>query len=180
MKIEAVFIDRDGVINKKAAEHDYIKNWDEFEFLDKAIAGLRLLRSLGIKTLIVTNQRGIGRQMMTEQDLKDIHERMQKELRENSADLNGIYYCPHGHEDNCDCRKPMPGMIKSGLETFKLNPKNCLMIDDSKDGIEAGARAGVTTILISPDEQKPTDWHYLPDYVRKDLFSAAKLIESML
>ena len=105
-----LFLDRDGVINKKI-ENDYVRNWSQFEFIDGVIDGvidgLKMLRQIFGEIIIVTNQRGIGLGLMTEEDLHKIHESMKKVFEENGIFIDKIYYCPHDYEKEiCDCRKP--------------------------------------------------------------------------
>jgi len=92
-KCRAIFLDRDGVINKKAPEGDYVKNWDEFQFLPGVKEAIRKLNEKGFLVIVVSNQRGIAKGVMTEDDLKKIHARMKEELRKERAVIDGIYYC---------------------------------------------------------------------------------------
>jgi len=101
-----VFLDRDGVINQKAAEHDYIKNWEEFRFIPGVFKGLKILQSLNFRLMVISNQRGIARRLFSESDLKDIHDRMLQEFRKDNIEIDKIYYCPHDLKDECSCRKP--------------------------------------------------------------------------
>jgi len=101
-----VFLDRDGTINVKAPEGDYVKSWDEFEFLPGAVDAIRALHESGRRVVVVTNQRGIARGRMTEDDLADIHERMLEAI--GPGVVAAVYHCPHD-DGQCDCRKPRPG-----------------------------------------------------------------------
>ena len=175
--MKAIFIDRDGVVNRKAKEHEYIKSWEEFEFLDGSVEGLRLLRI--IPTFLITNQRGISRGLMTEVDLFDIHKNMQDELESQGAKFTDIYYCPHGHEDKCDCRKPQPGMLLRASAEYGVSLNESYLIDDSPSGIEAGAKVGCTTILISSLTEKHNEGKS-PDYIFPDLLRAAQFIRSRM
>lgn len=107
---KVVFVDRDGVINKKAAEHDYIKNWQEFRFLPDVAKAIKLLNQSGFIVIIVSNQRGIARGIMTENDLKDIHQKMCCKLKQESAIITDIFVCPHNNNE-CKCRKPQTGLF---------------------------------------------------------------------
>ena len=91
---KVVFLDRDGVINEKAAPHDYIKNWKEFTFLPETIRAIHLLNNHGFVVVLVTNQRGIARGLMTMDDLNIIHQNMQTELSAHGAHIDRIYVCP--------------------------------------------------------------------------------------
>lgn len=146
---KAIFLDRDGVINKNMPIHDYVKTWDEFEFLPGAIAGLKSLNQQGYKIFIITNQGGIGRGLMTENDLTIIHDQMLKELREEGITITGVYYCPHISTDNCDCRKPRSGLLLRAAREYYLDLTKMVLIGDSKNDIKAGEAVGCQTILLS-------------------------------
>jgi histidinol-phosphate phosphatase family protein len=154
-----VFLDRDGVINKN--RDDYVKTWDEFEFLPNAKKGIKLLNDDGFKILIITNQSVVGRGIITEKILNKIHEKMLKELNECGCRIEKIYYCPHVPWDNCECRKPKPGLLLKAAKDFDIDLKKCYFIGDSETDAEAGKRVGCKTYLVSED---------------KDLFDIAKTI----
>lgn len=146
---KAVFLDRDGVINKKAPKGDYIKNWEEFKFLPGVKSAIKKLNKEGFLVIIVSNQRGIARCVMTDDDLAEIHSKMIQELEKVGAVINGIYYCPHDINDNCDCRKPEAGLLFKAAKDFGINLRLSWMIGDSKSDIEAGKKAGCKTILVN-------------------------------
>lgn len=107
----AVFFDRDGIVNRRRVD-DYVKRWEEFEFLPEIFAILPRVHEAGYIAVLVTNQRGIARGLMTEEALGEIHRTMQGRLRERTgAGFDAIYYCPHERDAECDCRKPLPGML---------------------------------------------------------------------
>lgn len=147
-----IFLDRDGVINRKAPPHEYIKNWEEFEFLPDAITAMQLLGREGYCMFLVTNQRGISRGLMTEGDLGDIHRRMERLLAENGVVLGGIYYCPHGLEDGCYCRKPKPGMFLRVAREHHIDLTKAVFIGDDECDSQAGEAAGCRTILVEPSQ----------------------------
>ncbi|PJB21790.1 MAG: HAD family hydrolase [Euryarchaeota archaeon CG_4_9_14_3_um_filter_38_12] len=144
---KVVFLDRDGVINKNRA--NYVKSWDEFEFLPNAKKGIKLLNDNGFKILIITNQSVVGRGIIKEKTLNEIHEKMLKELNKCRCRIEKIYCCPHAPWDNCDCRKPKPGMLLKAADDFDLDLKECHFIGDSKTDEEAGKIVGCKTYLVS-------------------------------
>jgi D-glycero-D-manno-heptose 1,7-bisphosphate phosphatase len=146
-----VFLDRDGVINKKAPKADYVKRWEEFIFLPGSIEAINLLVRNGYKIFIITNQAGIARGMMTEEDLNTIHENMKKELEKHNIKISGIYHCPHGWNDGCECRKPKPGMFHQAARDHHINLTKALFIGDDERDMEAGTAAGIESFLISPE-----------------------------
>lgn len=146
---KVIFLDRDGVINKKPLKADYIKNWDEFIFLPGSIEAIKQLNNQGYQIFIVSNQAGIARKAMTGKDLNEIHQNMQKELKKHGAKIDGIYYCPHGWNDNCICRKPKPGLLYTASKDHFIDLTKTLLIGDDKRDEQAGAAAGCKTILVS-------------------------------
>lgn len=146
-KNRAVFLDRDGVINKKAKEHDYIKNWGEFEFLPDVGKTIRKLNK-DFLIVVITNQRGIGRGVMSFEGLEEIHRKMKAGLNRQKAKIDKIYFCPHKLDENCECRKPNPGLILKASRDLNINLKNSFMVGDSIEDIEAGKKAGCKTIFL--------------------------------
>jgi histidinol-phosphate phosphatase family protein len=149
----AIFLDRDGVINRRLA-NDYIKEWGEFIFLPDVIDVLPMIHHAGALAVVVTNQRGIGRGLMSEEALAAIHERMQAELIERTGHrFDAIYHCPHDHADRCDCRKPLPGMLLRAAADLGIDLERSWMIGDSESDIEAGLAAGCRAAKVgSPGE----------------------------
>jgi len=149
---KVVFLDRDGVINKKPVEHDYVKNWSEFELLPGAIEALKLLTQNGYDIYVITNQRGIARGMMSEQDLKVIHDKLREELKKHNAKIKQIYYCPHGEDEGCECRKPKPGMLFQAASEHNFDLTKAIFIGDDERDLQAGDAAGCKTILVEPEK----------------------------
>lgn len=146
---KCILLDRDGVINKKSKRGDYVKKWDEFSFLPGSIEAIKLLNDKGYKIFIISNQPGIAKGKMTEEDLNLIHKKMQQELKSSGAKIDGIYCCPHGWDDGCNCRKPKPGLLfKVSREHFFDLTKSIFIGDDKRD-IEAGEKVGCKTILVN-------------------------------
>lgn len=160
MKYKVIFLDRDGVINKPAPPHDYIKSWEEFEFLPGAIEGLKILYDLGYKLVIVTNQRGIARGMLSWDKLNEIHNKMQEVLKENGVIIDHIFVCPHDENDNCDCRKPKDGLLRKIEEYYEVDKENSYMIGDLESDIEAGKVYGVKTVYIRIEDISETDYYF--------------------
>jgi D-glycero-D-manno-heptose 1,7-bisphosphate phosphatase len=143
-----IFLDRDGVINRKLDE-DYVKHWGEFEFLPGAKEALKILTEKRYRLIVVTNQRGIARGLMTMEALMDIHARMIDELAQSGAEIIAIYCCPHD-KDQCECRKPKIGMFLQAQRDFPdIDFAQTVLIGDSVSDMEAGKRAGCRTILVT-------------------------------
>lgn len=143
----AVFMDRDGVINR-LLPGDYVKRWEEFELLPGVAAAIRLIRESGFLAVVITNQQGVGKGLMGMDDLDAIHLRMVGELRRQGADLDGIYACPHLAAEECDCRKPKDGLIRRAVAELGIDAGASYMVGDSSSDLEAGRRAGCRPVLI--------------------------------
>jgi D-glycero-D-manno-heptose 1,7-bisphosphate phosphatase len=145
----AVFLDRDGVINVKAAEGEYVTRWEDFHFLPGVREATAKLSKKGWKVIVITNQRCIARGLLSVSKLDEIHEKMTKELALSGAQLDAIYYCPHNSQPACTCRKPLPGMLLRAALDHQIDLAGSWMVGDSIKDVEAGKRAGCRTILIT-------------------------------
>ena len=145
---KAVFLDRDGLINRKL-ENDYVKSWDEFQFLPGVIEAIKAINGKGYLVIVVTNQRGIAKGLMAEKDLKEIHRIMLKELKKHGARIDDIFYCPHDISDNCNCRKPKPGMLIQAQKKWDIDLARSFIVGDSSSDIEAGQWVGCQGILTT-------------------------------
>jgi D-glycero-D-manno-heptose 1,7-bisphosphate phosphatase len=146
----AVFLDRDGVVNQKPPEGDYITRWEDFQILPGVAEGIALLNRAGFSVIVVTNQRCIAKGLMTVAELEKIHERMIGLLARAGATVNGTFYCPHETEPPCDCRKPAPGMLLNAARLLGIQLAASWMIGDSDIDIEAGKNAGCKTVRLLP------------------------------
>jgi len=144
----AVILDRDGVLNKKAPKAEYVRNSDEFEWLPGAMEALRLLKDAGYIVTVVTNQAGIARGMMTELDLSRIHQMMQDAVAKNGRTIDAVYYCPHGWDDGCECRKPRPGMLFQAQKEFNLDLSRVYFVGDDARDRETADRAGAKFLMV--------------------------------
>jgi D-glycero-D-manno-heptose 1,7-bisphosphate phosphatase len=145
----AVFLDRDGIINRKLPENHYVSKPSEFELLPDVEAALAIMRDHGFVLVVVTNQRGIARGIMTEHDLIQVHQFMNSLLIKYGVKFEGIYYCPHDKNDYCDCRKPEPGMILAAAKDLEIDLNSSYMVGDSASDVEAAKNAGVKSVHIS-------------------------------
>ena len=147
-KLDTLFLDRDGVINVKL-DGKYVKNPDEFEFMIGAETAISKLSKIFNRILIVTNQQGIAKGVMSGKELGVLHEYMLFELKKNGGLINKIYYCPHSASEICNCRKPNPGMIQQAMIDFpEIKAAESYLIGDSDTDILAGNKMGLITIKV--------------------------------
>lgn len=153
-----VFLDRDGVINRRRPG-DYVKRWDEFEFLPGAVRALAALTRAGVRTIVTTNQRGIARGLYTEADLAAVHDRMRRELATHGAAIDAVYHCP---DMDGPRRKPRPGMLLDARRDFPgIEFRDCVMIGDSPSDIQAGAAVGCPAVLVGVGDDLAESLHAL-------------------
>jgi D-glycero-D-manno-heptose 1,7-bisphosphate phosphatase len=155
--VRYVFLDRDGVLNRKMPEGAYVCDWAQFQWLPGAIEAVARMNRAGLTVILVSNQRGIALGLYTPEQLELIHANMQGQLARHGARLDAIYYCPHD-QGECHCRKPEVGLFEQAWQRFPdANAKNSLVIGDSLSDIQAGHRLGMKTIFIDGEagRQKP-------------------------
>jgi len=163
--IAYVFLDRDGVLNRKPSGGGFVTSWEQFECLPGVEEAIARLNRSGRKVILVTNQRGIALGLYSEADLRALHDRLRDHLAAHDARLDGIYYCPHD-KGQCNCRKPQPGLFEQAFRDFSgATTGNSMMVGDSLSDMEAGARLGMRCILIADPSEPP----------RKDADRAAAL-----
>lgn len=144
----AVLLDRDGTINVKAPEGEYVTDPDGLVLLAGAAGAIRALNAAGVPVAVVTNQRGIARGVMTEADLEAVHARLRELLANEGASIDVCFHCPH-EKGTCDCRKPGTRMLEQAREHFGLSSlEDAVMIGDADSDIRAGHAAGACTILL--------------------------------
>ncbi len=146
-----LFLDRDGVINKKL-DNDYVKNVDEFDFLDGAEDAIANFSKLFNRIVVVTNQQGIGKGLMTKGDLQEVHEYMLAEIAVAGGKIDRVYYCPDLAAKNTKCRKPNTGMAEKAKADFReIDFKKSIMVGDSLSDIQMGRRLGMYTVFIAEE-----------------------------
>ena len=146
--VNFVFLDRDGVINRKAPEGAYVTSWDDFELLPGVERAVASLNQSQRKVIVVTNQRAVALGLVSESELLTIHEHLKAHLLSFGAHIDAIYYCPHDL-GQCNCRKPETGLFKRAFSEWSdACPENSVMIGDSYSDMLAGASMRMKTILI--------------------------------
>ena len=146
--MSTVFLDRDGVLNQKAPEGEYVARWEDFRVLDGVSEALARLHRAGLRTVVVTNQRGVALGRYSRADVDAVHARFQELLAARGAQVGAFYVCPHDHGE-CNCRKPLPGLFEQAAAEFPgIAPGSSVMIGDSLVDMEFGKRLGMRTVLI--------------------------------
>jgi len=144
-------MDRDGVINEKPPEGEYVESWQAFHLLNGVPEAIARLNRAGLLVLVVSNQRGIALGRHSEEGVDTIHANLQETLEARGAHLDGIYCCPH-NKDQCDCRKPAPGLFYQAVAAHpQLRGETSVMIGDSLSDIEFGKRLRMLSIFIQGD-----------------------------
>jgi D-glycero-D-manno-heptose 1,7-bisphosphate phosphatase len=150
--VRTVFLDRDGVLNEKAPEGEYVWRWQDFRLLNGVPEAIARLNRAGLRVVVVTNQRGVALGRYTLDDVTALHGEFQKLLAGYGAHVDRFYVCPHGN-DGCNCRKPLPGLFEQARTGFpEILAETSAMIGDSLADMQFGKRLAMRTILIEPAE----------------------------
>ncbi|WP_406706076.1 D-glycero-beta-D-manno-heptose 1,7-bisphosphate 7-phosphatase [Sodalis sp.] len=150
--VSAIFLDRDGTIN---ADNGYVHEIDDFQFIDGVIEAMQELKKMGFALVVVTNQSGLARGLFSEEQFMRLTEWMDWSLADCDVDLDGIYFCPHHPQaavealrQECDCRKPKPGMLLDAQRHLHIDMASSYMVGDKLDDMLAGKAAGVGTRVL--------------------------------
>ena len=146
-----IFLDRDGVINKEVG---YLYQTQDFEFIDGIFESCKYFKKLGYEIIIITNQSGIARGYYQKEDFHALTKWMLIQFNNQGVDILDVFFCPHGPESSCECRKPKPGMLIEARDKFNIDMKNSWMIGDKEADISAANAAGISsTILVKSGHQ---------------------------
>lgn len=176
---KAVFLDRDGTINFDSK--DYIKSVNEFHIFPYAVEALNIIKDLGYLLIVITNQSGVGRKFLSLEELRNIHNKLLRQMKKNDVEISDIYFCTHLPEENCNCRKPKLGNLEIAQKEHNLDLKQSWFIGDSEKDIITGFKASCRTILLLSgirgiQKNTVTTWQIKPDYIAENLLDAAKII----
>lgn len=177
---KVVFLDRDGTINRDSP--DYIKSREEFEFLPGSLKAIEELTVNGFTNIVITNQSALPRKLISVEELEHIHTMMRKLVESNGGKIKDIFYCPHMPDDDCDCRKPSPGLIFRAQRKYSIDLADAVMVGDSDRDIECARNAGCgNAVLVKTGKhgkaaQRLAEKGIVPDYVAEDLYEAAQWI----
>ena len=177
---QAVFLDRDGVINAPpAAEKRYITRWEEFQFLPGSLAALHELKQSGRKVVVVSNQAGVGRRIYTAARLREITRKMLSKIRGAGGRVDAVYYCTHAPEAGCPCRKPRAGLLLRGARRFRIDPRRSFLIGDNATDIRMGRAVGCRTVLVLTGVTSRSQARRLrprPHHTTRDLRAAVRWV----
>jgi D-glycero-D-manno-heptose 1,7-bisphosphate phosphatase len=144
--MQAVFLDRDGVINENRVDH--VKSWSEFRFLPGAIEAIARLSQTGVRVFVVTNQAIINRGLVSRETVDDINRQMVRQLAARGGRIDAVAYCPHRPEDRCYCRKPQPGLLLRLAAGHGVQLTRSALIGDTLSDLQAGAAVGCRSVLV--------------------------------
>jgi D-glycero-D-manno-heptose 1,7-bisphosphate phosphatase len=179
---KAVFLDRDGTINK---EVNYLSHPGQIELIPGSAEGIKLLNEKGFTVVVITNQSGVARGIIDEGNLPLIKDRLCCLLEEKGAKIDGYYYCPHYPDGKiekyafkCDCRKPEPGMLRKAAEDLDIDLKRSYVVGDKACDIKLGKNIGAVSIMVKTGygESEAESCEPSPDYTADNLFGAAQWI----
>ena len=171
----AVFLDRDGTINQDTG---YIDSPERLFIIDGAASAIKRLNSKGFRVVVITNQSGVGRGYFTKEAADSVNKKLEEVLKREGAHLDGIYYCPHHPDDNCECRKPRIGLLEKARNDLAIDFKKSYVIGDKGSDIEIAQSIGGKGILVltgsGKDEKQKLD--HEPSYIATDLKDAVEWI----
>jgi D-glycero-D-manno-heptose 1,7-bisphosphate phosphatase len=148
---EVVLLDRDGTIQ---VNYPYLRDPAAVELLPGALQGLRRLQRMGLQLVVVTNQSGVGRGLISESELAAVHHRLRSVLAEGGVTLAGIFHCPHTPDTRCRCRKPRDGLVRQAQAQLGFDPAAALIAGDSRADVEMGRLLGVPTVLVAAGQEQ--------------------------
>ena len=175
----AVFLDRDGTISE---EMGYVNHISRFQIFPFAAEAIRQLNQAEIPVIVVTNQSGIARNIFSESLVHDIHKKMVKELAAGGAWIDAIYFCPHKSEDDCECRKPNPGLLEQAARQHALDLTASWVVGDRYADLEMAHAVGARGILVMTGygrgeyEFHRGGWPRQPDHLAENLRDAVRHI----
>jgi histidinol-phosphate phosphatase family protein len=174
-----LFLDRDGVINTRIIG-GYVQKWEQFEFLPGVVEALKILSGKFHRIIIVSNQQGIGKGIMTEKELETLHQRMIAEVEQFGGRIDRIYHSPHLEKEKSLWRKPNVGMALMARKEFQeINFKRSMMVGDSISDMVFGKKLKMVTVFLSDDCKQARKNYNLIDFNFRDLFSFAENIDAM-
>ncbi|TLY22350.1 MAG: HAD family hydrolase [Nitrospirae bacterium] len=178
-KAPVVYLDRDGTLN---FDPGYLNQPEQLQLLPgvgQAVA--RLIRA-GFMTVVLSNQSGLARGLITQDQLEAIHQRLRELLAEDGAWLDGIFVCPHHPDDGCTCRKPAPGLVHRAQRKLDVSPDHAIVIGDKATDMELARNVGALAVFVrsgnayEEEQARMAERGVTPDYVARDLTEAVEWV----
>jgi D-glycero-D-manno-heptose 1,7-bisphosphate phosphatase len=173
MTIKTIFLDRDGVIN---VEKNYLHKIDDFEFISGIFNACNYYKNLGYRIIIVTNQSGISRGYYSTKDFEILTNWMIKKFQSRQVEILDVFHCPHSPNDNCKCRKPMPGMLLEAQKKYRIDMSNSWLIGDKEEDIIAAHDSGINNTIIVRSGHKIDELNSKAKYVLNSIAESVKVI----
>lgn len=170
---KAIFLDRDGVINKDPGLNSYVSKIEDFIINKGVYEALINLQKKGFILIVITNQSGIARGHYSKEDFFKITDFMINDLKNKGIEIKEVYFCPHHPDENCNCRKPKIFFVEEARKKYNIDLENSWLIGDSETDIELGINSRCKTILVGEKHI-----NLKPDFKSKDLLEASKIIEN--
>lgn len=171
-----VLLDRDGVINRRIPD-GYVTTWQDFEFLPRTLDALRLLTESSCQVVVVSNQAGVGKGLITLEGLEEITRRFVVEAEKHGGRIAGVYYCLHREEEECECRKPKPGLLLQAQRDHGFQFADTFFVGDSETDLRAAQCVGCPTVLVGSREARAAErWGYRPGAIVPDLHGAVQFV----
>ncbi len=178
--MQAIFLDRDGVINKYPGDKKYVTTWKAFKFLPKAKAAIARLHQNKFKIFVISNQAGVGKGIFTQGALDLITKNMLEAIEQSRGKIEAVYYCTHRPEENCVCRKPRAGLLYVAKKNYPaIEFKSSFFIGDTLRDVQTAKAAGCNSVLVLSGREKLSQqktWEVQPDLVFPDFWEAANFI----
>jgi len=178
-KAPVVYLDRDGTLN---FDPGYLNQPEQLRLLPGAGQAVARLNRAGFKTVVLSNQSGLARGLITQDQLEAIHQRLRELLAEDGARLDGVFVCPHHPDEGCACRKPAPGLVHRAQRELGVSPDNAIVIGDKASDVELARNVGALAVFVRsgnvPEEEQArmAERGLAPDYVARDLTGAVRWI----
>jgi D-glycero-D-manno-heptose 1,7-bisphosphate phosphatase len=176
--MKTIFLDRDGVINRNRPRGDYVKSWEEFEFLPGTCHAIVQLTKASFRLFVITNQACIGKGIVPWATVQEIHEQMMQKIAQAGGQVEAVLCCPHLPNVGCCCRKPAPGLLLRAREEYKVDLNRAILIGDNVTDVQTAAAVGMPTIMVLSGLGQPSDLRRtsLSCHLALDLAHAAQLI----
>jgi D-glycero-D-manno-heptose 1,7-bisphosphate phosphatase len=177
--MKAIFLDRDGVINKYPGDRNYVTTLKDFKLLPGSLTAIKKLTDVGYKIFVISNQAGVTKGLYSKKTLECMTQLMKRRATAAGGKIQKVLYCLHTEEQNCSCRKPKDGLLRKATRGKRVDRRNSYFIGDSMRDMKAGRKFGCKTVLVLSGREKlknSQQWDATPDFVARDLKTAAENI----